>query len=70
MAQESLSLTLESVGKHDIQAIKAALDALAGVTSVSVNDRGRVAVDYDSTGVTKDDITRRLRTLGYQFRGM
>ena len=68
MAQESLSLTVESVGKHDVQAIKAALDTLAGVTSVSVNDCGKVAVDYDNTGVTKEDITRKLQTLGYQFR--
>ena len=44
--------SLENAGdKHDEKLLKQGLDMLPGVTSVSLSDRGCVAVDYDSTGV-------------------
>lgn len=53
--------------KHDEKAIKRELDALPGVLSVSVGDSsGRVAVDYDTTGVQAGRIGKQLEKLGYQ----
>ncbi|MGM9607531.1 MAG: heavy-metal-associated domain-containing protein [Oscillospiraceae bacterium] len=54
--------------KHDEKAIKRELDALPGVLSVSVSDSsGRVAVDYDTTGVQAGRIEKQLEKLGYQI---
>ena len=69
MSNASVYFTLgELPGKHDEKAIKRELDALPGVLSVSVSmDSGRVAVDYDTTGVESCQIEKQLRQLGYQI---
>ena len=53
---------------HDEKLLKRELDALPGVTSVSVSGRGCVAVDYDTTGVRQEQIRQRVQELGYQLR--
>ncbi len=69
MVHLSTCFSLENAGDfHDEKALKRGLDALPGVTSVSVSDRGCVAVDYDSTGVRQEQIRQRVRELGYQLK--
>ena len=69
MAHLSTYLSLENAaGAHDEKLLKRELDALPGVTSVSVSGRGCVAVDYDTTGVRQEQIRQRVQELGYQLR--
>lgn len=69
MAHLSTYFSLENGGTlPDEKLLKRGLDALPGVTSVSVSDRGCVAVDYDSTGVRQEQIRQRVQELGYQLR--
>jgi len=69
MAHLSTYFSLENAGdKHDEKLLKRGLDALPGVTSVSVSDRGCVAVDYDTTGVRQEQIRQKVQELGYQLR--
>ena len=65
MAHLSTYFSLENAadGPHE-KLLKRELDALPGVTSVSVSGRGCVAVDYDTTGVRQEQI----QELGYQLR--
>lgn len=67
MANKSVYFTLNAVkGSHDIEALKHEIDMLPGVTSVSVNSRTDfVAVDFDSTGVRKDQIKKQIEKMGY-----
>ena len=69
MAKESAYFTLGDIDhKHDEKTIKRELDTLPGVLSVSVSDSsGRVAVDYDTTGVQAERIKKRLEKMGYQI---
>lgn len=65
MSHKSIYFALRPLSGHQAKAIKRELDTLPGVTSVSVSQaEGRVAVDYDSTGVQPDAIRRRLEDLG------
>ena len=67
MAKESACFTVGGIsGKHDVKDIKRGLDTLPGVLSVSVGDDGRVAVDFDTTGVQTERIERQLAEMGYQ----
>ena len=67
MAKASACFTVGGIsGKHDVKDIKRGLDALPGVLSVSVGDDGRVAVDFDTTGVQSDRIGKQLADMGYQ----
>lgn len=69
MAHLSTYFSLENAaGAHDEKLLKQGLDALPGVTSVSVSDRGCVAVDYDTSGVRQEQIRQRVQELGYQLR--
>lgn len=69
MAHLSTYFSLENArDKHDEKRLKRGLDALPGVTSVSLSDRGCVAVDYDSTGVRQEQIRQKVQELGYQLR--
>lgn len=53
-------------GGHDSKQIKAALDRISGVISVSVSTGAhKVAVDYDSSGTSCDAIQRELDRTGY-----
>ena len=69
MSKASVYMTLEAPGdRHDAAAIKQALDQLPGVLSVSVSrDSGRVAVAYDTTGVSGGRIEQELKHMGYRF---
>ena len=67
MAKASANFTVGGIsGKHDVKDTKRGLDALPGVLSVSVGDNGRVAVDFDTTGVQSDRIGKQLADMGYQ----
>ena len=55
-------------GSHQRARLKQGLDTLPGVTSVSINDRGYLAVDYDSTGVRQEDIRRKILELGFSIQ--
>ena len=67
MAKESACFTVGGIsGKHDVKEIKRGLDTLPGVLSVSVSGDGRVAVDFDTTGVQSSRIERQLAEMGYQ----
>ena len=68
MSKASVYFTLGGLDdKHDIKAIKRELDALPGVSSVSISDSSnRVTVDFDTTGVQPDRISRRLEAMGCQ----
>lgn len=68
MAKTSVYFTLGDLhDRHDEKTIKRELDTLPGVLSVSVSDgSGRVAVDFDTTGVQAGRIGGQLEKLGYQ----
>jgi len=54
-------------GKHGVKEIKKEIDKIKGVISVSVNEIGRVAVDYDSTGTTNERLESDISKLGYEI---
>ncbi|WP_444641485.1 heavy-metal-associated domain-containing protein [Caproiciproducens sp. R1] len=70
MAKASAYFDLENMtDQKDVQTIKKELDTLHGVISVSTNTHtGRVAVDYDTTGVEQSRIENKLQRLGYKIR--
>lgn len=69
MANISAYFSLENAnGTHDAKRLKQGLDALPGVTSVSLSGQGCLAVDYDSTGVRQEDIRQKVQELGFQLR--
>jgi copper chaperone CopZ len=56
----------DAPGKHDFKRIKRDLDELSGVISVSMNTmRKSVAVDFDTTGIRKNQLFAQLEELGY-----
>ncbi len=67
MALESINFSVpDMIGNHSEKEIKRGLDTLRGVRSVSVNLVSKnVAVDYDTTAVSKESIERKLSALGY-----
>lgn len=71
MSKASAYFSLGDINdKHDENAIKRELDALPGVLSVSIDDTsGRVAVDFDTTGVQSDRIGKQLEKMGYTILG-
>ena len=70
MAKTSAYFTVSGIsGKHDVKAIKRGLDTLPGVLSVSVSGDGRVAVDFDTTGVQSSRIEKQLTDMGYHVQG-
>ena len=69
MAHLSTYLSLESpAGAHDVKQLKRELDALPGVTSVSISENGCLAVDYDSTGIRQEEIRQKIQELGFLVR--
>ncbi len=69
MAHLSTYFSLEHpASSHDAKELKRELDTLPGVTSVSVSG-GRLAVDYDSTGVRREDIQQKVQSLGFGIQG-
>ena len=69
MAHLSTYFSLEHpASSHDAKELKRELDTLPGVTSVSVSG-GRLAVDYDSTGVRGEDIRQKVQSLGFGIQG-
>ena len=69
MAHLSPRFSLEQpADRHAVKQLKRELDTLPGVTSVSVSG-GRLAVDYDSTGVRREDIRQKVQSLGFGIQG-
>ncbi len=69
MAHLSTYFSLEHpASSHDAKELTRELDTLPGVTSVSVSG-GRLAVDYDSTGVRREDIRQKVQSLGFGIQG-
>ena len=69
MAHLSTYFSLEHpASSHNAKELKRELDTLPGVTSVSVSG-GRLAVDYDSTGVRREDIRQKVQSLGFGIQG-
>lgn len=69
MAHLSTYFSLEHpASSHDAKELKRELDTLPGVTSLSVSG-GRLAVDYDSTGVRREDIRQKVQSLGFGIQG-
>ena len=67
MTKASACFTVGGIsGKHDVKDIKRGLDTLPGVSSVSVSNDGRIAVDFDTTGTQCDRIEKQLADMGYQ----
>ena len=65
----SISVSLDrNADRHDVKLLKRELDTLPGVTSVSVSG-GRLAVDYDPTGVRREDIQQKVQSLGFGIQG-
>lgn len=66
MAKGSAYFIVNDIGKRDIKSIKSDLDKLGGVISVSMNTaKNSVAVDFDTTGIRKNQLFDRLEKLGY-----
>ena len=72
MAHLSAYFSLDQVdGQHNVKAIKSGLDTLPGVLSVSVNAAsGKVAVDYDDSGVTMEALQNKIDQLGYRITSL
>ena len=69
MVHLSTHFSLEQpADSHAVKQLKRELDTLPGVTSVSVSG-GRLAVDYDSTGVRREDIRQKVQSLGFGIQG-
>ena len=69
MAHLSTYFSLEHpASSHDAKELKRELDTLAGVTSVSVSG-SRLAVDYDPSGVRREDIQQKIQSLGFGIQG-
>ena len=65
MAHLSTYFSLEHpASSHDAKELKRELDTLPGVTSVSVSGT-RLAVDYDPSGVRREDIQQKVQSLGF-----
>lgn len=68
MSKASAYFTLEKPqGKKGKTEIKRLLDTIPGVLSVSVNEQGRVAVDYDTTGTGTERIRKVLSNYGCEI---
>ena len=69
MAHLSTHFPLEQpADSHAVKQLKRELDTLPGVTSVSVSG-SRLAVDYDPTGVRREDIQQKVQSLGFGIQG-
>jgi len=58
-------------GAHGVKELKRELDTLRGVISVSVNDNtDNIAVDFDTTGVNKEQLKTEIEKMGYNITQM
>lgn len=69
MSKASVYFSVSNMtGKHDEKKLKKELDQFGGVIAVSTNaETGRIAVDYDTTGLKQDLLERKIRYLGYDI---
>jgi copper chaperone CopZ len=69
MARESVYFRMEDLNsRHDVKEIKRELDALPGILSVSASPYDpKLAVDFDNSGVSREDIQKKLEELGYSM---
>ena len=69
MAHLSTRFSLEQpADRHAVKQLKRELDTLPGVTSVSVSG-SRLAVDYDPSGIRREDIQQKVQSLGFGIQG-
>lgn len=67
MPRSSAYFSVRQIDERDGKAVKRALDALPGVASVGVSRTDRcIAVDFDPTGVSREQISDRLAGLGLE----
>ena len=66
MARNSVYFQITAVhNKHEVKSLKRELDTLPGVSSVSINAaEGRVAVDFDDTGISRGQPRQKLASMG------
>ncbi|RPF43341.1 heavy-metal-associated domain-containing protein [Hydrogenoanaerobacterium saccharovorans] len=68
MIENAYFIVEDTRGNHNMQDIKTKLDNLHGISSVYVdNNTHLVAVDYNSSGVSYDNIEYCLNKMGYQI---
>jgi len=69
LSKASVYFELENIdGKSDVAKLKQQIDTLPGVISVSVNQgRRSVAVDFDTTGASQNQIRAQLDGLGFNI---
>ena len=67
MSKESAYFKMDADnGRYDIKKIKKSLDTLHGVISVSASPYDpKVAVDFDNSGVSRDEIQEKLEHMGF-----
>lgn len=67
MAQVSIQYALhQALTTHEEKKIKKELDEFPGVKSVALNIKeGILCIDYDDTGVTRQELETRCNALGY-----
>ena len=70
LAKESIYFELSEMNnRQDPKAIKKGVDTLQGIISVSVNSTSKkVAVDFDSTGTNGEEITQKIKELGFELQ--
>ena len=67
MLQSSYFRVSELESKKELKEMKKGLNTLYGVLSVEINAKDNsVGVDYDTTGVTGEQISHYLKDRGYQ----
>jgi len=71
MSMASAYFTIGNMdGKRGAQRLKRGLDTLPGVQSVSVGaGSGRIAVDFDDTGVKSENIAQHIGDMGFRILG-
>jgi copper chaperone CopZ len=67
MSKETVTFELPQMSQsHDPKELKKGIDTLHGIISVSVNAKSKkVAVDFDNTSTNSEEITNRIRELGF-----
>lgn len=68
MSKQSAYFRLPNLaGDHASKVIKKEIDSIRGVISVSVNvSSNKVAVDYDSTGTSCEEIKDKIEKSGFE----
>ena len=68
----SAYFSVDDIGdNHAVKEIKRKLGAMPGILSVSISDQtGNIAVDFDTTGQSTEEIGKRIKDLGYDINSV